>query len=199
VWAFNSQTGMLSPILYEVPGAESIWSNNTAFPYGLLFFTANGVNSLQLQALSGSLPTESLTFATLPSKCVFNTELMPISTSTAATSSTSTASSSATSSPKKATAAKTTPTSTPYLAMYCGIPRSSSGFSSAHLPDDYNMMALFTSDGLYKVNTETGAIQPVWNALTQNMDVSDLKFFNDALFFVNRYDNKLYGLTFINQ
>ena len=59
-------------------------------------------------------------------------------------------------------------------------------------------MALFTSDNLYKVNTETGVIQPLWNSPTQNMDVSDLKFFNNALFFVNRYDNKLYGLTFAN-
>jgi len=199
VWAFNSLTGTFSPVLYEVSGAESTWSNNVAFPYGLLFSTANGGNRLQLQALSGPLPIESLTFATLPSKCTFNTELMPIATSTTATSSTSTTTSTATSSTKKATTpAKAAPTSTPYLALYCGIPRSSSGFSSAHLPDDYNMMALFTSDNLYKVNTETGVIQPLWNSPTQNMDVSDLKFFNNALFFVNRYDNKLYGLTFAN-
>ena len=60
------------------------------------------------------------------------------------------------------------------------------------------MMALFTSDDIYKINTATGAVQCSGTIATQNMDVSDVKFFNNALFFVNRYDQKLYGLTFSN-
>jgi len=59
-------------------------------------------------------------------------------------------------------------------------------------------MALFTSDDVYKINTATGAEQVLWDDAGQNMDVSDMKFFNNALFFINRYDNKLYGLTFAN-
>jgi Tfp pilus assembly protein PilW len=121
---------------------------------------------------------------------------MPIATSTANTTGT-TASTTASSSTKKV-ALKSAPTSTPYLALYCGIPRSSSGFSSARLPDDYNTMALFTSDDLYKINTATGAEQVLWSDTMQSMDVSNVKFFNGALFFVNRYDQKLYGLTFSN-
>jgi hypothetical protein len=188
IWAYNSTAGTLYPLIYEIPGAEGIWSHNAAIPYGLTFFnnqTGQG-NTLQLQAFSGSLPIQPLTFSTLPSKCVFNTEMMPIATSTA--------SSTASSTTKNRTSSA--PTSTPYLALYCGIPRSSSGFSSAHLPDDYNTMALFTSDDIYKINTATGDEQVLWNDATQNMDVSDMKFFNNALFFVNRYDQKLYGLTF---
>lgn len=184
IWAYNSSAGTLNPLVYEVPGAEGIWSHNATIPYGLIFFDApNGRGStLQLQAFSGNLPTQSLVFSTLPSKCVFNTETMPAATSTTSTSTTK----------------SSTPASTPYLALYCGIPRSSSGFSSARLPDDYNMMALFTSDDIYKINTATGAEQILWSDATQNMDVSDIKFFNNALFFVNRYDQKLYGLTFSN-
>jgi hypothetical protein len=87
-------------------------------------------------------------------------------------------------------------TSTAYLALYCGVPRSSSGFSSARLPDDYETMALFTSDNIYKIITATGVEQVLWSDATQNVDVSDVRFFNNALFFVNRYDQKLYGLTF---
>ena len=122
---------------------------------------------------------------------------MPIvATSTTATG-TSTASSTATSTTKKAApATKAAPTSTPYLALYCGVLRSSSGFSSAHLPDDYNTMALFTSDDIYKVNTTADTVQSLWSDPTQHIDASDMKFFNNALFFVNRYDQKLYGLTF---
>jgi hypothetical protein len=117
---------------------------------------------------------------------------MPIATSTAvATSTTSSTTKKNTGSLKPAA-----PTSTPYLALYCGVPRSSSGFSSAHLPDDYNMMALFTSDDIYKINTVTGAEQVLWSDSTQNIDTSNVKFFNNAVFFINRYDNKLYGITF---
>lgn len=198
VWVYNSSATTLSPFIYEATGAEGIWSHNAAIPYGLTFFNkaAGQGNTLQLQAFSGNLPTQPLAFSTLPSKCTFNTELMPIATSTANTTGT-TASTTASSSTKKV-ALKSAPTSTPYLALYCGIPRSSSGFSSARLPDDYNTMALFTSDDLYKINTATGAEQVLWSDTMQSMDVSNVKFFNGALFFVNRYDQKLYGLTFSN-
>ena len=189
ILVFNSQTGTLSPLMYEVPGAEGIWSHNATIPYGLVFFS-NSLgqgNTLQLQAISGNLPTQSLNLKTLPSKCAFNTEQMPIATST----------------PTNATTTSVkikpgAPTSTPYLALYCGIPRDATAFSSAHLPDNYNMMAFFTSDDIYKINTATGAEQVLWSDGTQNMDISDVKIFNNALFFINRYDQKLYGLTFSN-
>jgi hypothetical protein len=192
VWAFNPQAGTFTSLLYEVSGAESIWSHNATFPDGILFSNSSQ-NPLELQSLSGNVEPQPLSLSTLPSKCAFNTELMPVAASTAVNTTTSTASSTA-----KKVAAKSAPvaTSTPYLALYCGIPRSSSGFSSAHLPDDYNTMALFTSDDIYKINTVTGAEQVLWSDATQNMDTSDMKFFNNALFFVNRYDQKLYGLTF---
>ncbi len=193
ILAFNSQAGTLTPLIYEVPGAEAIWSHNATIPYGLVFFN-NGPgqgNTLQLRAISGSLPTQTLGFATLPSKCGFNTELMTAATSTASSTTTTTTPSSA-----RTLKAPTKTSPTPYLALYCGIPRNSSEFSSARLPDDYNMMSLFTSDDIFKINLTTGAMQPLWSDATQNMDVSDVKFFNNVLFFVNRYDQKLYGLTF---
>ncbi len=203
IWAFNSAAGTLTPLIYEVDGAEGIWSRNATIPYGLTFFNSvsGQGDTLQLQAFMGGLATQPLSFLTLPSKCVFNTEQMAIATTTsvdATSTSTSTASSTASSTAKKKVTTPTAATSTPYLALYCGIPRDSSGFSSAKLPDDYLTMALFTSDDLYKINTVTGAEQVLWSDTTQNMDTSDMKFFNDALFFVNRYDQKLYGLTFSN-
>jgi hypothetical protein len=80
------------------------------------------------------------------------------------------------------------------LELYCGIPRTSSGFSSAQLPDDYNTMALFTSDDIYEINTTSGGTQNLWSDQTQNIDTSDLKITNDTLFFINRYNQELYGL-----
>jgi hypothetical protein len=198
VWAFNPTTITLNPLIYEVPGVEAIWSHNTAIPYGLTFFNnpSGQGNTLQLQAFSGNLATQPLSFSTLPSKCTFNTEMMPVSVVTSTSATNIASSTAAASSTAKKPTTPVAPTSTPYLALYCGIPRSSSGFSSAHLPNDYNTMALFTSDDIYKINTATGAEQVLWSDATQNMDVSDVKFFNNALFFVNRYDQRLYGLTF---
>jgi hypothetical protein len=172
IWAFNSLTGTLTVLDDQTPGAESIWSNTTTAPLGLVFYDgAQGTGSiLQLESLSGTTPVQPLNFLTLPSKCIFNSERT--ATSTTAT------------------------TSSAYLALYCGIPRTSSGFSSAQLPDDYETMALFTSDDIYKINTQTGSTQVLWSDQDQNMDVSDVKYFNNALFFVNRYDQRLYGLTF---
>lgn len=186
IWAFNSLTGTLTSLVYNMPGAEGLWSHDAAIPYGLVFLDGpSGQGStLRLQAISntGNLPTQTLSFLTLPSKCAFNPEVTPVAEASSTSSSTA--------------ATKGAAMSTPYLALYCGIPRDTSAFSSARLPDDYNMMALFTSDDIYKINTATGATQELWNDPTQNMDVSDMKFANDALFFVNRYDQKLYGLTF---
>jgi hypothetical protein len=211
IWAFNSTAGTLTPLIYEVSGAEGIWSHNATIPYGLTFFSSvsGQGDTLQLQAFMGGLATQPLSFLTLPSKCAFDTEQMAIATSTSAagaggaatSTANSTTSSTASSTAKKkvVAAAAAAATSTPYLALYCGIPRSSSGFSSAKLPDDYLTMALFTSDDIYKINTATGGEQVLWSDATQNMDTSNMKFANNALFFVNRYDSKLYGLTFSNE
>ena len=65
-------------------------------------------------------------------------------------------------------------TSTPYL--YCGVPRDSETLSISHLPDDYDQMALFTSDDIYQVNLQSGAIDTVFNDQSQNFDVSDVNF-----------------------
>jgi hypothetical protein len=181
IWLFNSQTGSLTAIAYEAAGAESQWSKSTSTSYGLIFLPQSSRSTLQLATLPAGIENKLLTFATLPSKCLFNTEIattsIPIATTTKSL-------------------ATSTIKSAPYMALYCGIPRSSSGFATARIPDDYNMMALFTSDDISKINAVTGQIQTIWNDSTQNVDVSDMKYFNNVLFFVNRYDQKLYGLTF---
>jgi hypothetical protein len=192
IWEFNVAAGTLTALSYETPGAESMWSNDTTTPYGLVFYDsgpANRTSNLELQPLFGNAPAATMSFLTLPSKCTFNGERMPIAAPSPDGQSSSTASST------PSAPAKNAPTSTPYLALYCGVPRDSNAFSSANLPDDYNTMSLFTSDDIFKIDTATGGIVTLWSDKTQNMDISDAKVFNGTLFFVNRYDQKLYGLT----
>jgi len=200
VWALNTTAGTMTPLLYEVSGAEGIWSHNTTIPYGLAFFnkTSGQGNTLQLQPFTGSLPTQPLNFLTLPSKCAFNTEQMPITPSSTATSAAATTTASTTVKSKTKTTITPAATSTPYLALYCGIPRDTAAFSAAAVPDDYNQMALFTSDNIDRINTQTGEIDALWNDPAQNVDVSNIKTFGNEVFFVDRYTNKLFALTLQN-
>jgi len=165
---WNTKTQTLSPVIFEQDSLETIWVGSTSStqPLGLVFTGSDGSGyALQLDTLAGSA-LQTLSFMTLPSKCLFNVEGGGAATSTS---------------------------SSPIL--YCGIPRDQTTFESAHLPDDYDQMALFTSDDIYKINILTGATDVLWSDQTQNIDTSDLKFFNGNLFFINRYDQKVYALT----
>jgi hypothetical protein len=83
-------------------------------------------------------------------------------------------------------------TSTSYL--YCAVPRDQIDFSEAALPDNYNQLALFTADDIYRINLSTGMTDTLFSDSSQNFDVSNVSFENNTLFFVNRYDQKLYGI-----
>ena len=60
-------------------------------------------------------------------------------------------------------------------------------------------MALFTSDDIYRVNLTSGAIDPVFNDATKNVDISYVRFSGNTLYFVNRYDQKLYSVGVTSQ
>jgi hypothetical protein len=177
VWTLGLQNLALTPIVLETPGLDMLWNGEgVAAPAASssapmeLEFTSGDAGLGGSVALTDALGNvlQQLKFATLPSKCLF------------------------------ATANSTSPatSTTPYL--YCGVPRDTNTFSISHLPDDYNQMALFTSDDIYRVNLQSGAIDPVFNDQTQNLDVSDMKFFNNTVFFINRYDQKLYGIQLVS-
>jgi hypothetical protein len=171
-WVYDLQKTALEPIAIETPGLSLLWSGagfSGAGPMALLFSSGASSlgGSLSLADISGNI-IQRLKLSTLPSKCLFT-----LATSTTVTPPTIT-------------------TSTPYL--YCGVPRDQDTFAISHLPDDYNQMALFTADDVYRINLRSGAIDTVFNDQKQNLDLSDVKFFNGMLFFVNRYDQKLYAI-----
>jgi hypothetical protein len=184
-WLFNSQTKSFTPIIYEASGLETVWGGSTTTTGLALLENVSGQTlGLHLIDANGN-DLHDLNFLTLPTKCVFNQETSTIITTVASPSSTAASSSSGT--PNSAT------TSTTFL--YCGVPSDSSQLSSAQLPDDYNDGVLFTSDKMIKLNTNTGDLTTLWDGSAQNIDATDLKIFNNTLYFVNRYDQKLYSLT----
>ena len=181
VWLFDLQKKSLTPVIAEQRGMEATWSNTTTTT-GVVFIGDASQYGGRLQLVDGSGNNiEQFGFLTLPPKCLFNQFVVlgaPSSTiQTATTTATLTASSS-------------------YLALYCGVPRDQSALSSSRLPDDYEQMTLFTSDNIYRINTSNGNMDALFDDQGQNIDVSDVKMFNGSLFFINRYDQKLYSLEF---
>ncbi len=108
-----------------------------------------------------------LTFLTLPSKCVFVSR------------------------PAAASSTVTVP------QLICGIPRDTSKLKASAIPDVYNEKIFMTSDGLYGVSLADGNVTTLFNDPAQNLDVSMLKFANNTLFFINRYDQKLYAFSIL--
>lgn len=178
-WSFNLPSKTLTNIAMGVQGLDIGWSESalTAQTGLALSDGSNGDGgTLQLITLAGT-PFQSLSFLTLPSKCAFGAQTSTIVTP---------ASSSLTS-------ATSQTTSTAYL--YCGVPQDQNDLSISHLPDDYDQMAFFTSDNIYQINLGDGTITTLFNNSSQNFDTSDVKIFNGAFFFINRYNQYLYSIT----
>lgn len=181
---FDTAKSTLTPIVYEGMGAESIWTgpSGSTPTLGLVFMKSGSGYSLRLANATGSA-LQTMNFLTLPSKCGFSIEpgaLPPAPTSTATSTSNATG---------KMIVAPTVP------MLYCGIPRDASGFTAAHLPDDYDQMALFTVDDLYRVNIVTGTTTALLADASQSFDIFKPKWFAGSVFFINRYNQELYGLT----
>jgi hypothetical protein len=77
------------------------------------------------------------------------------------------------------------------------VPSDQTTFSVARLPDEYDQSVYFTNDDLYSINTGTGSLAKIFSssAINQNLDATHIKVFNNVLFFINRYDQKIYALS----
>ncbi len=186
VWSFDLQKKSLTPVIIGQRGLETIWSNTTT-TMGLAFIGNASQYGGQLQLVDGFGNTiEQLRFLTLPPKCLF---------SMFSASQTASGTAQAASAGNTSTTAASSTVNPPYLALYCGVPRDQNALSSTRLPDDYEMGSLFTSDNIYRINTASGNIDTLFDDQSQNVDVSDMKIFNNALFFINRYDQKIYSIA----
>jgi len=165
VWAFNIPNQTITPLVQEYQGLESIWSNTTS-TLGLVFAGGAQNSGGHLSLIESKGNQKALTFATLPSKCVF-----------------------------AMAAGNQPPATSSQLAIFCAVPRDQQTFSIARLPDEYEQKILFTADDLYKVNTADGTLSVLFNDPNQTVDATKLKVFNNTLFFVNRYDQKLYAVS----
>ncbi len=168
IFSVNAKTGALSKIVANRVGLESQWNNNGTL--GLILAGTDLARGGQLGIIDndGNL-VHRMSFLTLPSKCAFATSAGTTLTTTTVASASST------------------------LALFCGVPRDATKLKNNSLPDAYEERMFMTLDDLYRVNLSDGSVGAVLTSVSQNLDVSNVKFFNNILFFVNRYDQKLYA------
>ncbi len=186
IWGFDVKLKTLSPLVENKLGLESVWSGGAEL--GLIFSTDLTRRGGKLSLVDNKGNTlNDFAILTLPSKCAFDIRAtQPQTTSTV----------------KAATNTKTS-TSTAAAAdrfLYCAIPRDQNKFAASQLPDDYEKRVLFAADDLFRINLnlgapEAGSIEPVFSNSGQMLDITDVKIFNQNLFFINRLDQKLYAVS----
>lgn len=77
--------------------------------------------------------------------------------------------------------------------FYCAVPQQSSPRDV--WPDGYLKRAFYTEDSLFLWDAETNRLTELFNASQGTIDATMLTAFQDKLFFVNRYDDRLYELA----
>jgi hypothetical protein len=185
VLLFNNQNKNIS-LIYEFPGLNFNWDQKTQ--NGVLL-TSGGLNKGgKFFWINKNLKNQELSFLTLPSKCIFNEELTKVNEDVlnqTPTSSTSTL--------------KTTQVSTTTKTfLICAVPRNQNELKNKYITDDYLSYELYTEDDIYKIDLNSGETKIVFNDKTKSFDMDKLQLVNNRIFFINRFDKKLYSIN-LNQ
>ncbi len=211
LWSLDPAKKIISPVIQDQPGLQTVWSSSPA-PFGLMFSANQNQQGGQLRLVDKSgNPLKQLSFLTFPSKCVFYDK--PIAPPTQpfnaaqgkSASSTTKASTSAPASGGSAPLDKTryksltaggAPKTQPMLI--CAVPRDQQLLGIDTLPDAYQEKALYTSDDFFEINVNDGTVKALFSDSAKNLDASDIKIFNQNVFFINRFDKKVYSVPIGN-
>ncbi len=78
--------------------------------------------------------------------------------------------------------------------LYCALPQNMA--LNKLLPDDYLKKSFYTNDTFYKFNLKNGEMKQLFTASAPvKIDAINLVLENGKLYFINRYDRKLYQLS----
>ena len=184
LWSLNVSKKTLSPLLSDMPGLETVWGSSTIQTMGLAFSSGANGNGGQLRLINqDGKKFQTFDFITFPSKCAFYDKII---------SPDSTRSSTTTISTSSKTAAPVAPKFS--LMLVCAVPRDGDALNNNPLPDAYLKKALFTSDDFFEINVSTGEFKSVFSDSSKNLDADNVKIFNQSVFFINRYDKKIYSI-----
>jgi len=186
---FNKKNKNIS-LIYELRGLNFNWDEKTQ--NGVLLTSERSRKGGKFFWVDKNLKTYELSFLTLPSKCIFNEEL----TNQKELNQTPTSSISI----KNQTLATTTTTKT---FLICAVPRNQNELKNKYITDDYLSYELYTEDDIYKIdlnldNLDNEKIKIIFNDQTKKFDMDKLQIANNRIFFINRFDKKLYSIN-LNQ
>jgi hypothetical protein len=79
--------------------------------------------------------------------------------------------------------------------LVCGVPLNYALWNASPLPDAYLKKEIFSRDWFYKIDTETGEIEVIYDGSGVALDAVNLKIKDGVLYFQNRLDGGLYGIA----
>lgn len=85
-----------------------------------------------------------------------------------------------------------------YLApamMYCALPQSYNAVGNPMMPDDYLKRAAYSTDFIYSIDINQNTLTALFADATPQIDATHLELRGNQLFFVNRYDDRVYRLA----
>ncbi len=181
VLEFNTKTKNLS-LIYELPGLIFKW--NEKFNLGLMF-TTNNFNNYKggvLTLLNKNEENKTFSFLTLPSKCDFrefkNKEAVLQTTINTTTTLNN----------------EEAKNQSNNIQLICAVPQDQEKLKYQRFVDDYLTKELYTEDNVYLINLSDQTMNIVWSSNNDYFDMNNVKVFNNKLFFINRFDNKLYSI-----
>lgn len=171
LWSFNTRSRTLTSLIEDEVGATSIW--NKEGDQGVVFLGNRRTNlggRLELVDKNGAT-LRQFALLTLPSKCAFYKG-------------------------PAIGAAKSTSTKTTLVSfLLCAVPRRPQSLVGSPMPDAYLKKSVYTSDDFVKINLADGTVQEIFTDPAYTLDAENLRVFNKKLFFVNRYDERLYAIS----
>lgn len=162
----------LSVLLKDWSGLDFLW--NTAVQEGVILqANKNSTGGKMVLVGSSGVIARQFSYNSIPSKkCFFE---KPASKNSNATSSSDLL-------------------EQPSRLLICAIPKNTGRLTNAFLPDDYFQKELMTEDAIFEMDLETGGIRDISKMIGEGVDATMLKTTPEAVFFINRYNNKLYRL-----
>jgi hypothetical protein len=168
------------PLLRDIPGIDLLW--NSSVQQGILFQANKDTTGGKMSLISADgVVARQFSFTTLPrEKCVFdNTAVTQASTKLSGASGT--------------VSYDTIRDLTPVLI--CATPKIRARLAASILPDDYLQKDLTTEDSILEINLSTGSITDLSTNITEGIDAINLTATPQSIYFINRYNNKLYRLS----
>lgn len=167
---YNLSTKTFATLLDSVQSADAVWEKGEAATYGFTLQkgASRGSYMASMVYAADGFEFRRMNFATLPSKCAFAEPTPPETDSQ-------------------------NPLDYTHM-MVCAVPQANSEFILKSLPEEWDQKAILTKDTFYSINPSSD-IKQVLTSAKGSFDAMQLQIANGRLFFVNRYDNKVYGGT----